>query len=279
MASELLKSGRITLKNPTQTPNFRHNKKHKMLNSIFQTATNFFKSFSAISKYGLWKFVVATGVLSCLVAYAIFKLVWKQSDRLGDWLSSFYKWERGSNFISSASDWLIFGVLFVLCLILYKYIMLIVSAPIMSMVSEKIELKKTGGKAPAFSLSRSMKSLVRGLRIALRNISKELLLTALLLLLGLIPIVGLFSAVLIFIVQANYAGFGACDFYMERHFSVRESVKFIRRNRGIAIANGAIFLGLLAIPIVGFFLAPILTAIGATLTIHPKISTEPVLSS
>ena len=149
----------------------------------------------------------------------------------------------------------------------------------MSMVSEKIELKKTGGKPVPFSMARSIKSLVRGLRIALRNITKELFLTLLLLLLGLVPVVGIASAVLIFLVQANYAGFGACDFYMERHFSVKESIRFIRKNRGVAIANGAIFLGLLAIPIVGFFLAPILTAIGATLTVHPKINSEPVLSS
>jgi len=250
-----------------------------MLNAILQTVQNFFKSFSAISKYSLWKFVVATGILSCIVAYSIFKLIWTKSDGLGDWLASFYKWERGSNFIASASDWLVFGLLFVACLILYKYIMLIVSAPIMSMVSEKIEMKKTGGKPAPLSMSRSAKSLIRGLRIALRNITKELFLTGLLLLLGLIPVVGIASAVLIFIVQANYAGFGACDFYMERHFSVKQSVRFIRKNRGIAIANGAIFLGLLAIPIVGFFLAPILTAIGATLTVHPKISSEPALPS
>ena len=210
--------------------------------------------------------------MSCLVAYIIFKVIWKQSDRLGDWLASFYKWERGANFIANASDWVTFAVMFVVCLILYKYIMLIVSAPIMSMVSEKIELQKTGRAPAPFSMSRNIKSLVRGLRIALRNISKEMLLTVLLLLLGLVPVIGLASAVLIFLVQAYYAGFGSCDYYMERHFTVRESVKFVRRNRGVAIANGAIFLGLLAIPIVGFFLAPILTAIAATLTIHPQIS-------
>lgn len=142
----------------------------------------------------------------------------------------------------------------------------------MSMVSEKIELKKTGGSPAPFSLARNIKSLIRGLRIALRNISKELSLTVLILILGFVPVIGIASTVLIFLVQAYYAGFGSCDYYMERHFTVRQSVKFIRRNSGVAIANGAIFLGLLAIPIVGFFLAPILTAISATLTIHPKIS-------
>lgn len=245
-----------------------------MLNGILLGVKSFFKSFAAIPKYGLWRYVIASGLLSCLVAFGIFKLIWKQSDRLGDWLSSFYKWERGSDFIASASDWAIWALMFVLCLILFKYIMLILSAPIMSMVSEKIENQITGGKTPPFSMTRTIKSLGRGIRIALRNISKELLITVLLFLLGLVPVVGLISAALIFVVQANYAGFGSCDFYMERHFSVRQSIGFIRKNRGLAIANGAIFLGLLAIPVIGFFLAPILSAIGATLAVHPKISAD-----
>ena len=245
-----------------------------MLNGIFLGINSFFQSFAAIPKYGLWRYVFASGLLSCAVGYGIFKFIWKQSDRLGDWLASFYKWERGSEFVASASDWAIWIIMIVLCLILFKYIMLVLSAPIMSMVSEKIEVARTGGKPVPFSVSHTIQSLVRGLRIALRNITKELFLTVLLLLFGLVPIIGLASAVLIFLVQANYAGFGSCDFYMERHFSVKQSVRFIRKNRGIAIANGAIFLGLLAIPVVGFFLAPILSAIGATLAIHPKISPD-----
>jgi len=85
-------------------------------------------------------------------------------------------------------------------------------------------------------------------------------------------VVGLVSAVLIFAVQAYYAGFGNFDFYMERHFSVRDSVKFVRLNRGLAFANGAIFLGILAVPVVGVIFAPILCAIAATLAIDPKIN-------
>ena len=243
-----------------------------MLDGIILGIQSFFKSFGAISKYGLWKYVFGSGLLSGLVGFGIFKLIWNQSDRLGAWASSFYTWEKGSEFVSTFSEWLIWIILLIISAILFKYIMLIISAPIMSMVSEKIELHGTGRKPPSFSIADALKSMLRGLRLSIRNIVRELLLTAALLLLGLVPIVGFVSAFLIFAVQAYYAGFGNCDFYMERHFNVSDSVKFVKRNKGLAFANGAIFLGLLAIPVIGFFLAPILCAIGATLALDPKIN-------
>jgi len=243
-----------------------------MLSGLILGVTSFLKSFGAISKYGLWRYVFGSALLSGLVGFGIFKLVWKQSDKFGDWISSIYKWELGSNFVSTFSDWIIGILLLIISAMLFKYIMLVINAPIMSMMSEKIEYHGTGQKAPSFSIADTIKSLIRGLRIALRNIVRELFFTGLLLLLGLIPVVGLISAVLIFIVQAYYAGFGNFDYYMERHFSVKESVRFVRKNRLFALANGSIFLGLLAIPVVGVFFSPILCAIAATIGIDPKMN-------
>ena len=44
------------------------------------------------------------------------------------------------------------------------------------------------------------------------------------------------------------------DYTLERHFKYRESVAFIRKNRGLAIGNGIGFLLLLLIPVVGVVL-------------------------
>jgi len=242
-----------------------------MLDGVILGITSFLKSFGAIFKYGLLRYVFASGLLSGLVGFGIFKLVWNQSDRLGGWVASLYTWENGSELVTTISEWLVWIVLLLISAILFKYIMLIISAPIMSMVSEKIELHGTGRKSPPFSIGDAIKSMMRGARVALRNITRELLFTGVLLLVGLFPVIGFFSAFLIFGVQAYYAGFGNCDFYMERHFNVKDSVNFVRRNRGLAFANGAIFLGILAIPVIGVFFAPILCAIGATLAIDPKI--------
>ena len=67
-------------------------------------------------------------------------------------------------------------------------------------------------------------------------------------------------------IQAYYAGFGNADFTLERRrYKVNDSVRFMRQNRALALGNGAGFLLLLLIPVVGLVLAPGLGAVAATI--------------
>ena len=70
----------------------------------------------------------------------------------------------------------------------------------------------------------------------------------------------------IVLIQAYYAGFGNLDYFMDRHYSVKDSIAFVNRNKGVALGNGLGFLALLAIPIIGVFLAPTLGVAAATLS-------------
>ena len=69
-----------------------------------------------------------------------------------------------------------------------------------------------------------------------------------------IPVINIFSTILLFLVQAYYAGFGNMDYTLERHFKYRKSIQFIRKNRGIAIGNGLVFILFLIIPVIGVIL-------------------------
>ena len=93
----------------------------------------------------------------------------------------------------------------------------------------------------------------------------ELLLTIPILLLGFIPIIGLFSTVLLFLVQAYYAGFGNMDYTLERHFKYNESLQFVRNHRGLAIGNGIVFMLFLLIPIIGVILVLPLSVTAASI--------------
>jgi CysZ protein len=128
------------------------------------------------------------------------------------------------------------------------------SAPFMSPVSEKIEKHFYGNVSHLHRNTTNTEQLVRGIRINIRNLFKELIITIPILLLKFIPIVNIFSTILLFLVQAYYAGFGNMDYTLERHLTYKESVQFVCRNKGYAIGNGIVFMLFLLIPIVGIII-------------------------
>ena len=131
------------------------------------------------------------------------------------------------------------------------------SAPFMSPVSERIETHILGENSKLSHQHRNtsfQSQLWRGIRINIRNLFMELWLTVVILLISLIPVIGWFTSLLLFFVQAYYAGFGNMDYTLERHFEYKQSVSFVRKNRGIAIGNGIVFMLFLLIPVIGVIL-------------------------
>lgn len=233
------------------------------------------KAFRLISKLGLWGYVLIPALISLLIAGTIGVSAWGLSDNIGDFLVAWYPWERGQSIIVGIST--LFGGLLIVAigLILYKHIVLVLSAPFMSPLSEKVENHLLGQSSTIqFSFAQMLKDLLRGLRIALRNIIREFFYTLLLLLLGLIPFFSPFAPFLILAVQSFYAGFGNIDYTLERHLNVRNSIRFVRANKSLALGNGLVFMGLLAIGI-GFLIAPPLAAIAATVETTKRLDIKP----
>ena len=194
----------------------------------------------------------------------IFRSAWNISDDIGGWIISWYPWEWGRGVLEKIAS--VFGGIFVIALglILFKNLILALASPFMSPLSEKVEYELTGYKRPqANAAGQFVKDLVRGVRIALRNIIRELFYTILLFLLGLIPVFTPFTTILIFLVQSFYMCFGNMDFALERHFNIQGSVQFVRRHRGLALGNGAAFM-LLLLTGIGFLIALPLGTVAAT---------------
>ncbi|MEM1323158.1 MAG: EI24 domain-containing protein [Bacteroidota bacterium] len=237
-----------------------------MIKDLFAGVQSYGKALQLISKLGLWGYVLLPGLFSLLLAAAIGVSAWSFSGSIGSWLMAWYPFEWGSELLAGAANFI--GLLLIVTggLIVYKHLVMVIVSPFMSPLSEKVENYLMGEPLAGngLTLSGAIGDLIRGLRIALRNIIRELFLVGILFLLSWIPILTPFTTALIFIVQAYYAGAGNMDYLLERHYSVRGSVRFVRDYRGLAVGNGSIFL-LLLMTGIGFLIAPPLGTIAATI--------------
>jgi len=188
-------------------------------------------------------------------------------------------WDWGKATFTTISTF-IGGIMIVaIGLILYKHIIMALSAPFMSPVSEKIETHLTGIDKHNHRTTSFQEQLWRGIRINVRNLGKELLITLPILLLNFIPLIGnIASTVILFLVQAYYAGFGNMDYTLERHFKYRESIQFVRKYRGVAIGNGIVFMLFLFIPVIGVIIVLPLSVTAATLKTVELLKNENLLN-
>lgn len=189
--------------------------------------------------------------------------------------------------LSKVIEWIVAIGLYYLFHKMMKYIVLVLMSPVMSLISERTEEKLTGREYP-FDWGQFFKDIWRGVLIAGRNFAIEMFIVLAvwavnLVLLVFVPPVGMITtflgAIFTWIVGAYFYGFATMDYTNERRrLSIKESVAFIRRNRGIAIGNGLVFSAVMAVPIIGAYVGPvfaiIMCTVGAVLTIHNKVDLD-----
>ncbi len=259
-------------------PYFYKDKKNissiNMVKNILKGIKAYGDTLKLIKKLGLWKYFGIPMIISFLTAIAIGFIAWGLSDNIGSLISKAWIWEWGSETFRTISDVLGAMTILAIGLILYKHIVLALSAPFMGFVSEKIEAYLIGTD-PSQIDTFNWALLWRGIRINVRNLFLELLLTIPILLIGFIPVIGLISTLLLFLVQAYYAGFGNMDYTLERHLSYKQSIKFVNNHKGTAIGNGIIFMLMLLIPVIGIILVlPLSVTAASTETIRIVTNSE-----
>jgi len=234
-----------------------------MFKNIFKAIKAYIGAFKLINQLKLWKYFGVPILISFITAVCIGGVAWSLSDTIGSVISRIWIWDWGSYIFRNISNIIGGVVIIAIGLILYKHIIMALSAPFMSPVSEKIEQHLLGANDSRRETSFSAQ-LWRGIRINIRNLFMELLFTIPLLLLGFIPGVNIITSILLLLVQAYYAGFGNMDYTLERYYNYNYSLKFVRNHSGIAIGNGIIFVFMLFIPIVGIVLVLPLSVTAAT---------------
>jgi len=226
-----------------------------------------------IKKHNLWKYVLLPGVFNALLFIASVWVGWSYSDDITSRMMSFFGIDSpdgsDSSLISVVLNYLflyLFKLMFlVLFLYVYKYIVLILMAPILAILSEKVDAI-INGKTYPFNMKQFIKDVVRGIIIAMRNVGIELMLLIVLFFIGFIPLIGWFAPFLMLIVQFYFYGFSMFDYCNERrNLSVSASSRFIYDHKWAAVTNGACFYLLLLIPFIGLLVAPTYAVTAATI--------------
>ena len=227
-----------------------------MISNLIDGLKAYLEAYEVISRLKLWRFFLIPMLISVLIFLSIVLVSISFSDEIGLYISSFWSWDFGKETINTVSMILGGIILISIGLILFKHLVMILSAPFMGPISKKIEDDFTGVTSQT-QVSSPLTLMFRSIKISSRNLFRELLLSIPILILGLIPLIGFFSLFLLFLMQAYFAGFGNMDYTLERHFSYQKSIQFVKANKGIAIGNGLVFMLFLLIPFVGvIFIIP-----------------------
>ena len=224
-----------------------------MISNLIDGLKAYLEAYEVISRLKLWRFFLIPMLISVLIFLNIVLVSISFSDEIGLYISSFWSWDFGKETINTVSMILGGVILISIGLIVFKHLVMILSAPFMGPISKKIEDDFTGVTSQT-QVSSPLTLMFRSIKISSRNLFRELLLSIPILILGLIPFIGFFSLFLLFLMQAYFAGFGNMDYTLERHFSYQKSIQFVKANKGIAIGNGLVFMLFLLIPFVGIIL-------------------------
>ena len=239
-----------------------------MIKNAINGIKAYFGAFGLLSKLGLWKYFGVPILISVLTGVFFISMAYFFSGSLGGLIAKVWVWDWGSETFALVSSWIAGLLIIAVGLVLYKHIVMALSAPFMSPVSEKVEAHILGNTNHQHRDTSFREQLVRGIRINMRNLFKELLFVIPLVFLSFIPVVGIIATILIFVIQAYYVGFGNMDYTMERHFKYRDSIAFVSKHKGLAIGNGTIFMFMLFIPILGLIITlPIAVVAASTETV------------
>ncbi len=240
-----------------------------MIKDFINGITAYFKALKLIKELNLWKYFLIPAILGLLLGLIFISTAYALSDDIGEYITKYWKFEFGKGIIKSVSNFIGGLSIILIGIMLYKHILMALSSPFMTPVSEIVEKHLTGNTR--IKEIKVIAQLIRSIKLNITNLIKELIITIPLMILSFIPVIGLFFMLLTFYYQAYYAGIGNMDYTLERHLNYKESKLFYKKYKGVAVGNGTVFTLLLFIPVIGIMISLPLATVAATIESIKKL--------
>lgn len=234
------------------------------MKAITLVFNSFSDSFKVIKDAGLRKFYFLPGIISMFLFGGFIYLGEYLSLNLASALENFFKLQEYGSILYIFIKILVWICTVFFYYLVYKSLLLVIISPILGYVSERVETHLTGKKFD-FTFKDNLRFLIRGIDIGLKSFFKQMVGTCVVMLLGFIFPINLSIPLLIFIIQGYFTGFSFMDYTLERYnLSPKESLNFLKKQRVYAALCGGIFTLLFFIPVVGIFIAPLITCVATT---------------
>ncbi|MBM6821809.1 EI24 domain-containing protein [Fusobacterium mortiferum] len=235
------------------------------MKAITLVFSSFSDSFKVIKDAGLRKFYFLPGIISMFLFGGFIYLGEYLSLNLASALENFFKLQEYGSILYIFIKILVWICTVFFYYLVYKSLLLVIISPILGYVSERVETHLTGKKFD-FTFKDNLRFLIRGIDIGLKSFFKQMVGTCVVMLLGFIFPINLSIPLLIFIIQGYFTGFSFMDYTLERYnLSPKESLDFLKKQRVYAALCGGIFTLLFFIPVVGIFIAPLITCVATTM--------------
>jgi CysZ protein len=245
-----------------------------LLKEILISLQCYFSAHLFVKKHGSWKWIWVPGILYALLFGCGLYLFFSSSSAFTDYVmerTNIKEWLQSSNRILSLLFFTTIIMIEIVVLIyyfsLFKYLFLLLGAPVFSFISQKVQLI-AGGDEVRVKRSIIINDTVRAARVVLKNLLFQTVYFLSLLLLCFIPVVGWVAPVIAVFVECYYYGFSMVDHAcMRNDLAEMPAAAFIRHRRGLAVGNGMFFYIMHIVPVLGWIFAPAYAITSAILSL------------
>lgn len=222
---------------------------------------NFIRHF-VIGMKGFWKalkFIKTHRLYWYLpIPASLMLLIYYLGSRFTSWNSGLTL-EKGYEMCSNMNDtiWFLLEMLLSITIGLIlmkfaKYIVVVILSPLLSIISQIVEKKLTSNVYP-FSLHQTLHDIKRGVRVAMRNVMWEYIFFLIIIIVSAIGWDDVSQSpifYLTFLFGFFYYGFSFIDYVNERRrLDIDQSIHFIRKHKGLAIAIGSVYSLFILVPV------------------------------
>jgi len=235
-----------------------------------QSTLTYYQAFQFVRTHKLKGFILGAAFFNLFAFIFVGVLAWIYTGKLIDLIYTSFSfpadWDEWSGLLQILIAIFIRILLISLYINLYKYIILIIFAPVLAILSERTQ-NILNNQKKSINFIRLVSEIGRGMAMGILLISLNIMIYLSLLFLSLtIPFLSPAFVILVFLMESFFFGASMLD-YRNEYFqlSIKSSLQKIFEHKGLVLGNGLALNLFILIPFFGVLFAPSLALIAAAI--------------